>query len=146
RGRATRTEFVGRHCGVVNEAAACRCHRRLDRALALGRVVPGDLEVDRGGLVQLRAHLSTIAEMKRVAAFYRDEPELVSRRDFVANVRALLPPYKGHPRPRILPPTIRFPDARSRSSARAWPTSTRARATPSSSSTATRRRRTCGGT
>ncbi len=97
RARATLTEFLGRHCGVIDERAPCRCHRRLDRALALGRVVPDELEVDRGGLVQLRAHLKTIKEVKRVTAFYRDEPELVSKRDFVAHVRALLAPYKETP-------------------------------------------------
>ena len=90
RARDTLTEFLGRHCGIVNEANPCRCHRRLDRALALGRVKPDDLDVDRGGLPALRAHIAQISELKRVTAFYRDEPELVSKRDFVANVRSLL--------------------------------------------------------
>ena len=92
RAREALTDFLGRHCGIVNEANPCRCHRRLDRALALGRVKKDDLEMDRaaGDLPSLRAHIRQISELKRVTAFYRDEPELVSKRDFVANVRSLL--------------------------------------------------------
>ena len=92
RARESLTAFLGRHCGIANEANPCRCHRRLDRALALGRVRPDDLEIDRphGDLPALRAHIKQITELKRVTAFYRDEPELVSKRDFVANVRSLL--------------------------------------------------------
>jgi RNA polymerase sigma factor (sigma-70 family) len=90
RARTTLTAFLGKHCGVVNEAAPCRCHRRLDRAIALGRVSPDRLEVDRGGIAELRRQLSTISEMQRVTAFYRDEPELASKRDFVASIRSLI--------------------------------------------------------
>jgi len=100
RARAELASFLGRHCGVVNEAAPCRCHRRLDKALAVGRVQPGDLDVDEGGLVALRAHIATVHEMRRVTAFYRGDPELVSKRDFVAFVatlRSLLLPYRELP-------------------------------------------------
>jgi RNA polymerase sigma factor (sigma-70 family) len=97
RARASLSEFLGRHCGVVNEAAPCRCHRRLDQALALGRLRPDDVEVDHGGLIELRAQLATIDQMKRVTAFYRDEPELVSKRDFVAGIRELLTPHQEKP-------------------------------------------------
>jgi RNA polymerase sigma factor (sigma-70 family) len=90
RARDTMTEFLRGTCGVVDADNPCRCHRRLDRAIALGRVDPGDLEVTRGGVAELRAHIATISELKRVTAFYRDDPELVTKRDFVANVRALL--------------------------------------------------------
>jgi RNA polymerase sigma factor (sigma-70 family) len=92
RARAELTAFVSRHCGVVNPAAACRCHRRKDRAIALGRLRPDALDVDHGGVDRLRAHLATIHELKRVSAFYRDEPELLSKRDFVAQLRALVAP------------------------------------------------------
>jgi RNA polymerase sigma factor (sigma-70 family) len=90
RARATLTEFLNRHCGVVNPGNSCRCHRRLDKAIALGRVERTDRDTPRGDLPALRTHLATIDEMKRVTTFYRDEPELVSKRDFVARVRALI--------------------------------------------------------
>ena len=89
RARATLIGFLGKHCGVVNEAAPCRCHRRLDRAIVLGRVSRDRLEVDSGGLPELRRQLATISELQRVTAFYRDEPELAVKRDFVASIRSL---------------------------------------------------------
>jgi len=94
RARTTLAHFLGEHCGVFNEAAPCRCHRRLDRAIQLGRVRKDELDVERGELVALRRQLATISELKRVAVFYRDEPSLTSRRDFVAEVRAVLAPHQ----------------------------------------------------
>jgi RNA polymerase sigma factor (sigma-70 family) len=99
RARATLTEALGRHCGVIDERAPCRCHRRLDRAIALGRVDRDHLEVDHGGLVQLRQTIKNLKDAQRVTAFYRDEPELTSRRDFVATVRALLAPAPAKENP-----------------------------------------------
>lgn len=90
RARSALTEFLGRRCGVFNESAACACHRRLDRAVALGRVRPDDLEVTSGNLVQLRRQLACISEMQRVTAFYKDEPNLESKSDFVVSIRSLL--------------------------------------------------------
>jgi RNA polymerase sigma factor (sigma-70 family) len=90
RARTALTEFMTRHCGIVEATAPCRCHRRLDRAVALGRVDANALDVDEGNLVQLRANISRLSELQRVAAFYRNDPELTSRRDFVATVRAML--------------------------------------------------------
>jgi RNA polymerase sigma factor (sigma-70 family) len=95
RARAELTEIVNRHCGIANEAAPCRCHRRIEKAIRIGRVRPGDLDVDRGDLIALRAHVASVHEMKRVTELYRGDPELVSKRDFVDNVRSLLAPYKA---------------------------------------------------
>ena len=45
RARASLQQFLTSECGVYNPAAPCRCHRRLSRALELGRVVPRDVAV-----------------------------------------------------------------------------------------------------
>lgn len=90
RARAALTEFLTRTCGVVNPAAPCACHRRLTRARALGRVQAGGPEVAPDALVQLRTQISAVAEARRVTAFYRQEPEVRSRRDFVADLRRIL--------------------------------------------------------
>jgi RNA polymerase sigma factor (sigma-70 family) len=90
RARTQLAAFLGRHCGVVNPSAACACHRRLDRALSLGRVDRAELEVDDGNLVALRAQLATLPEMRRVTEFYRSDPDLESKRDFVATMRSML--------------------------------------------------------
>ncbi len=94
RARAELSAFLGKHCGIVSEAAACRCHRRVERAITLGRVKRDDLDVDRGGVDVLRSHLANVTEMKRATELYRDAPELVQKRDFVATVRSLLESYK----------------------------------------------------
>jgi RNA polymerase sigma factor (sigma-70 family) len=90
RARAALTEFLTRTCGVVNPSAPCACHRRLTRARALGRVPEGGPELDPGALVRLRAHISAVSEARRLTAFYRSEPEVHSRRDFVADLRRIL--------------------------------------------------------
>jgi RNA polymerase sigma factor (sigma-70 family) len=90
RARAALTEFLARRCGVANPDAPCACHRRLDRALALGRVDRRDVEVADGDLVQLRTHLATLSEAQRTAAWFRSDPDVDSKRDFVAAVRAIL--------------------------------------------------------
>jgi RNA polymerase sigma factor (sigma-70 family) len=92
RARALLSDFLGRHCGVVNPAASCACHRRLDRALSLGRINRNELEVDEGNLVALRTQLSTLSELQRVTTFYRSDGDVESRRDFVATLRSLLGP------------------------------------------------------
>ena len=51
---------------------------------------PDDRELPAGDLPKLRAHIATINEVKRVTAFYREEPELVCKRDFVARIRELI--------------------------------------------------------
>jgi RNA polymerase sigma factor (sigma-70 family) len=90
RARAALSEFLTRNCGVVNPDAPCACHRRLDRALALGRVDRSDVDVESGDLVALRTQLSTLSEIARVTAFYRSDPDSRSKSDFVALMRSML--------------------------------------------------------
>lgn len=90
RARAALTEFLTRTCGVVSPQAPCACHRRVTRALALGRVAPGSDAPAGESLVQLRSHIASVSEAKRLTAFYRREPEVRSRRDFVADLRRIL--------------------------------------------------------
>ena len=90
RARAALSGFLMQHCGVVNEAAPCACHRRLARATALGRVHRDVLDVSEGNLVQLRRKIAALPEAERVGMSYRSDPELTSRRDIVASVHAML--------------------------------------------------------
>jgi RNA polymerase sigma factor (sigma-70 family) len=86
RARASLAEFLTRNCGVVNGAAPCACHRRLDRALALGRVDRADPDVDESSLVALRATISQLTELERVATFYRSDGDVSSRHDLVRSL------------------------------------------------------------
>jgi len=90
RARAALQRFLSSECGVYNPAAPCRCHKRLSRALELGRVVPGRLEVSEGGLPEVRQHLAAIGEARRVTAFFRSDPSSESRRDLVEALRGQL--------------------------------------------------------
>jgi RNA polymerase sigma factor (sigma-70 family) len=93
RARALLAGFLQRHCGVVNSDAACACHRRLDRAMSLGRVKRDELDVDEGRLVELRTQLATLSRLRRAAVFYRSESDVDPRRDFVAALRTLYTPH-----------------------------------------------------
>jgi RNA polymerase sigma factor (sigma-70 family) len=91
RARERLREALSANCGVVNPAAPCRCHRRLTRASALGRVTPGVTSTDTPlDVAALRDKLSRIGEAMRVAAYYRADPTSKPRRDLV---RAALQPF-----------------------------------------------------
>jgi RNA polymerase sigma factor (sigma-70 family) len=76
-------------CGVVRAENPCRCHRRLGRARALGRVsgAPSRAPLD---LPALRAQVSRMDGLRAALAFYRADGQLRSRSDLAARVRELL--------------------------------------------------------
>jgi RNA polymerase sigma factor (sigma-70 family) len=91
RARERLRDALSANCGVVNPAALCRCHRRLARATALGRVTPGVSSTDAPlDVAALREKLSHLGEARRVAAYYRADPTSKPRRDLV---RAALQPF-----------------------------------------------------
>ncbi len=77
-------------CGMVNPAAPCRCHRRLARARALGRIPPGATTDAPLDVAALRARLAGLEEVLRVGAYYRADPTSRPRQDLV---RAALRPF-----------------------------------------------------
>ena len=78
-----------RWCGIVRAENPCRCHRRLPRAVALGRV-PGSLSPPALDLPRLRAQVRRMEALRAAAAYYRADGELRSPRDLAARVRELL--------------------------------------------------------
>ncbi len=91
RARERLREALDANCGIINPAAPCRCHRRLARATALGRVTPGASSlVAPPDLAALREKLKGIEAARRVAAYYRADPSSKPRRDLV---RAALEPF-----------------------------------------------------
>lgn len=75
RARARLSEALGEVCGLVEPTAACRCHRRLPRARALGRVREDatDPGLDVAALTAWVRELDDLAS--RVGAFYGADPE-----------------------------------------------------------------------
>jgi RNA polymerase sigma factor (sigma-70 family) len=80
RARARITNFMMSRCGLVNPENACRCRRRVDAAIKLGRVDPTNL-LYATSLEQARRFpevLVTIRKLEgaqRAVALYRSHPE-----------------------------------------------------------------------
>jgi RNA polymerase sigma factor (sigma-70 family) len=77
---------LDRQCGIINTAAPCRCHRRLDRARTLGRVGSGP-HVDVTRLAAVVRQLESLSD--RAAAFYGAAPREVVPDELVDRLRAM---------------------------------------------------------
>lgn len=78
RSRRRLRTFMQGHCGLVNRDAACRCRKRIDRAVALGRVDPDHLLFAgrplSQGMSYLRERVTEMGELHRAAAVFRSHP------------------------------------------------------------------------
>lgn len=86
RARASITSFMMSRCGLVNPANACRCRRRVDAAIRLGRVDPTNLlfATSLEQATRFPEVLVTIRRLEsaqRAAALYRSHPEARSTDD-----------------------------------------------------------------
>ncbi len=89
RSRAAVTAFLVARCGNVSPEAPCRCERRVEAAVACGRISRGRSQFglkqpDRDSLPALRAEVSRLEEGRRAAALLRSNP------DFSSNLAALV--------------------------------------------------------
>jgi RNA polymerase sigma factor (sigma-70 family) len=95
RARERLREFMRGHCGLISVEAACRCHRRVRRAVEIGRVAPERL-LFAGQIVGPRPSLPVIEqvgemeELHDIAEVFRSHPRYVSRVRLVDDVRAIL--------------------------------------------------------
>ena len=81
--RAAVTAIVTSSCGIVSEAAACRCERRVAPALHLGRIVRGRTEFDHGrgprsDIAAVRQHVGELERGRVAAALMRSNPDFTS--------------------------------------------------------------------
>lgn len=95
RAREAITSFMTGRCGLVNPANACRCRRRVAKAVQLGRVDPGHLlfATSLGRARQFPRVLETIRlleQTRRAAALYRSHPEPQPSGAFVSWLRGML--------------------------------------------------------
>jgi RNA polymerase sigma factor (sigma-70 family) len=99
RARRAVSDFMLARCGLINPANPCRCRRRVNTAIALGRVNPQRL-LHAGSLQRARAFPETLSEIRRLeetrraVALYRSHPTPGEGFDFTAAVRRLL---EAHP-------------------------------------------------
>jgi RNA polymerase sigma factor (sigma-70 family) len=72
RSRARLQGFMRGHCGLLDEANACRCARRVGAAIRHGRLDPDDLLFARG----VRDGVRRMDRLHDAAAVFRSHPEL----------------------------------------------------------------------
>lgn len=95
RARGRIIAFMTENCGLTNPANACRCHRRANAAVKLGRADPKHL-LFASSLEQARhfpevlAQIRQLEESRRAAALYRSHPQPNASGAFAAWLQELL--------------------------------------------------------
>jgi RNA polymerase sigma factor (sigma-70 family) len=87
RARARLRAFVAEHCGLVNRDAACRCDRRVETAVRLGRVDPDRLLFVQGSLSRASAEMERLHDL---GSLMRSHPDYRAPKAAVERVRALV--------------------------------------------------------
>jgi RNA polymerase sigma factor (sigma-70 family) len=97
RARDAIEEFTRSHCGLVSDAAACACNRRVPVAVRLGRVQPNELHFARTGasFAEARELIRDIEEVKRVIELHRGTRSLGATLDFTRRVVSALDATQG---------------------------------------------------
>ncbi len=100
RARATVTDFMLGHCGLVDSKNRCRCSKRVVRATELGRVDPGKLmfstSVRRAKqFPEVLAEIRQLEDNQRAAALYRAQRQPDVSQDFVRWLKATLEQQEG---------------------------------------------------
>lgn len=95
RARAGIVDFMKKKCGLVNPGNPCRCRRRVNHALKLGRITPKQLRFahDAEQAVRFPEVLSEIRKLEQAqacAALYRSHPDFAIAESFVPFVRGLI--------------------------------------------------------
>jgi RNA polymerase sigma factor (sigma-70 family) len=78
--RSQISSFMLSRCGLADPANACRCRKRVDAAVALGRVDPSRLlfassQQQARGFPRVLAEIRRLDDTRRAAALYRSHPE-----------------------------------------------------------------------
>ncbi|MGH7451026.1 MAG: RNA polymerase sigma factor [bacterium] len=95
RARAEIVSFTRMKCGLVNPQNKCRCRRRVNHALQMGRVDPRHLlfahDIERARrFPEILREIRRLEEAQRAVALYRSHPAPAVAESFVAMVRDLL--------------------------------------------------------
>jgi RNA polymerase sigma factor (sigma-70 family) len=88
RSRERLQQFMAGHCGLLNASAPCRCAKRIDGAIAAGRVDPRRLLFATHAV---RRAVERLDELRDAASVYRSHPDYAAPDGLVARVRAALP-------------------------------------------------------
>lgn len=102
RARTDITSFMLSRCGLIDSANACRCRRRVGRAIDLGRVDPSKLlfasSLEQAKqFPQVLAEIRRLEETRRAAALYRSHPEAMRPDPLVSWLRELIVRHQESP-------------------------------------------------
>jgi RNA polymerase sigma factor (sigma-70 family) len=80
--------FAREHCGLVSDAAPCRCNRRVPTALAIKRVNQDDLQLARGAtsVADLRGLVRAVEHARHALELHRSSQPRPSDVDFANRV------------------------------------------------------------
>ena len=92
RARQAVEAFSRTHCGLVSDAAACACNRRVTAAVQLGRVQPEKLQFARDGasFSEARALIRRIEDAKKVVLVQQSANPSDPSRDFAQVITSVL--------------------------------------------------------
>ena len=90
RARAAIRDFAGAQCGLVGDAAACRCERQLPGTRAREAASPPPLRLSAAERAEATLRLDHMARLGDAAALFRAHPAYAEPRALAAAVRALL--------------------------------------------------------
>lgn len=95
RGRDALTEYMGRTCGLVNEAAACRCKRQIPVHLHFDFIGPDKMffsrHAARGPAKTLDPErLRGLLDTERVAEVFRSHPDYAAPQALVERMRSFI--------------------------------------------------------
>ncbi len=88
RARTRLRAVLDENCGIVDSANACRCIRRRERAVSLGRLEPRDavdLDVD-----ELATMIDQLEGLGRVAAYFRADPMIDASDRLLPRIREVI--------------------------------------------------------
>lgn len=95
RSRKSMQNFMLKHCGLVNKNNSCRCHKKADRDLIQGVIIPGKVsfvkkEVAAKGRAEAVAQWKELSEIDRTVAMFRRYPEYQSPDSFKNIMKGLI--------------------------------------------------------
>jgi RNA polymerase sigma factor (sigma-70 family) len=95
RSRQRLRTFMQDHCGLVNDAVPCRCARRVDHAITIGRVDPHQLlfaghPEREAGVDLLLTSVREMDAMHSAAAVFRSHPSYAAPEHLLTAIKQLL--------------------------------------------------------
>ncbi len=95
RARSRLYAFMAQHCGLVNPKSQCRCAKRVDVAIQLGRVNPKDLRFASHPAIAhpepaLIEKVSEMEELHDAAAVFRSHPDFAAPESLLPAIKDLI--------------------------------------------------------